>query len=128
MNREDVYEIYTDASFDEKTKLGTYAIVIKKENTLIKTISKKCRLKLENSTECEVFGVYQAINYIAGTLLNKRKKQSFRIVTDCNAAMQFFKVNGRNFSIFKDEKEISFLMRNLYKKINKRLIKRKRKT
>ena len=38
MENEKIYTIYTDASFDEETKLGTYAIVIMQENKIVKTI------------------------------------------------------------------------------------------
>lgn len=124
MKKEEVYEIYIDASFDYETKLGTYGIVIKKDDNLMKTISKKCRIKLENSTECETFGIYQAINYIAGTLINKKKIQKFKIITDCTAAISFFITNENKINIFKSEKELSYLMKNIYKRIKRRLLKK----
>ena len=40
MEQEKAYEIFTDASFDDETKLGTYAIVIIQEKKVIKSIAK----------------------------------------------------------------------------------------
>ena len=34
MEEEKAYEIFTDASFDDVTKVGTYAIVIMQENKM----------------------------------------------------------------------------------------------
>lgn len=45
MEEEKTYEIYTDASFDDETKIGTYAIVVIQGNNIVKVISKKCRIK-----------------------------------------------------------------------------------
>lgn len=58
MEEEKSYEIYTDASFDDETKVGTYAIVIIQGNNILKVISKKCRIKIEKSTECEIFAIF----------------------------------------------------------------------
>lgn len=41
MNQEKPYEIFTDASFDNKTKIATYAIVIIQEKKIIKAFGKK---------------------------------------------------------------------------------------
>ena len=64
MNEEENFIIYTDASFDEKSKIGTYGIIVIKDDNTIKTITKKCRIQMNNSIECEVFAIYQAINLI----------------------------------------------------------------
>ena len=48
MNEEENFIIYTDASFDEKNKIGTYGIIVTKDNNKIKTITKKCRIQMSN--------------------------------------------------------------------------------
>ena len=44
------YNIYTDASFDEKYSIATYSIVIMLENKILKSYSKKSRVEIKNST------------------------------------------------------------------------------
>lgn len=83
METQKIYEIFTDASFDDVAKVGTYAIVIMQENKIVKIIAKKCNVQLENSTECEVFAIFQAINLIQGSLLKKNITQKFWLRTDC---------------------------------------------
>lgn len=89
MEEEKTYEIYTDAIFDDETKLGTYAIVIIQGNNIVKVIAKKCKIRLEKSTECEKFAIFQAINVILSNLLNNNKIQKFWIRTDCLSARDF---------------------------------------
>lgn len=75
MEQEKAYEIFTDASFDDETKIGTYAIIIVQEKKVIKSIAKKCNIQLESSTECEVFAIFRAINIIEGSLLKKNSSK-----------------------------------------------------
>ena len=84
MEQEKAYEIFTDASFDDETKIGTYAIIIVQEKKVIKSIAKKCNIQLESSTECEVFAIFRAINMIEGSLLKKKIAQKFWLRTDCS--------------------------------------------
>lgn len=73
---EEKYEIYTDASFEDNAKIGTYSVVVKKEEKIVKTVSRKCRIKLKNATECEIYGVYQALKIIE-KLIKKKKTRIF---------------------------------------------------
>ena len=83
------FEIFTDVSFDDVTKEGTYSIVIMQEKVELKTIARKCNVKSKNSLESEIFGIFQAINYITGSLLKKGKVQKFLVTTDCAVAKDF---------------------------------------
>lgn len=47
IKKEKTYEIYTDASFDDITKLGTYAIVIMEKKKVVKAFGKNVKLKLQ---------------------------------------------------------------------------------
>lgn len=64
MEKESTYVIYTDASFDDFTKIGTYSIIIMKDNKIKKRIAKRCRIQLNNATESEIFAIYHAITII----------------------------------------------------------------
>lgn len=123
MEREKTYMIYTDASFDTVTKLGTYAIVIMQENTTIRVISKKSRIQMSNSTECEIFAIYQAINIILSCYINKNKMQKFRIKTDCVVARDFFIKSDIKSTLFQDNIELYNTMKQMYKTVNKKLSK-----
>lgn len=100
MEFQSIYEIFTDASYDNITKVGTYAIVIMQENNVVKIITKKCNVQLESSTECEVFAIFQAINFIQGSLLKKNLAQKFWIRTDCAVARDFFIGDANKIKIF----------------------------
>lgn len=117
MNEEENFIIYTDASFDEKNKIGTYGIIITKDNDRIKTITKKCRIQMNNSTECEIFAIYQAMNMILSSYINKNRIQKFRIRTDCEAARDFFIEKYDNKKLFQENFEIKNDMKNKYRKI-----------
>lgn len=71
-NEEKTYEIYTDASFDNKTKLGTYSVTITQENKVIKAFGKPCEKRLSNSVESEVFAIFQAMNIIESQLIKEK--------------------------------------------------------
>ena len=47
MEAQKIYEIFTDASFDDVAKVGTYAIVIMQDKKILKIIAKKCNVQLE---------------------------------------------------------------------------------
>ena len=117
MNEEENFIIYTDASFDEKNKIGTYGIIVTKDNNKIKTITKKCRLQMDNSIECEIFAIYQAINIILSCYINKNKIQKFRIKTDCEIARDFFIEKYNNEKLFRKNFDIKNDMKNKYRKI-----------
>lgn len=125
MEQDSKYNIYTDASFDDSTKLGTYAIVIMQENKKIKVISKKCRIKLENSLECEIFAIYQAINVILSCFLDRNKFQKFCIKTDCNSAREFFINKDNRNNIFTKNKDLSRIMKKNYENVSKKLSRNK---
>ena len=116
MNEEENFIIYTDASFDDKSKLGTYGIIVTKNNNKIKTITKKCRIQMNNSTECEIFAIYQAINLILSCYINKGKIQKFRVRTDCEVAREFF-IEKNDKKIFQNNVEIKDEIKNIYRKI-----------
>lgn len=123
MQKESKYNIYTDASFDDNLKFGTYAIIIMHENKVVKTISKRCNIDLKNSTECEVFAIYQAINIILTCFFNKNKFQKFCINTDCSVAREFFVQKNKNINIFKENLELIKIIKNIYENISKKLTK-----
>lgn len=100
MESQKTYEIFTDASFDDVAKVGTYAIVIMQEKRILKIIAKKCNIQLENSTECEVFAIFQAINFIQGSLLKKNITQKFWLRTDCVVARDFFIEDENKIKVF----------------------------
>jgi len=116
MNEEENFIIYTDASFDEKNKIGTYGIIVTKDNNKIKTITKKCRIQMNNSIECEIFAIYQAINLILSCYINKEKIQKFRVRTDCEVAREFF-IEKNDKKIFQNNLEIKDEIKNIYRKI-----------
>ncbi|MCI8291894.1 MAG: reverse transcriptase-like protein, partial [Clostridia bacterium] len=124
MEQERRYEIFTDASFDDKAKVGTYAIVIIQEKKVIKAIVKKCNVQLENSTECEVFAIFRAINIIEGSLLKKKVAQKFWLRTDCAVAKDFFIEENSNIKIFEKNEELLNTIKKSYNRIKKRLAKK----
>lgn len=124
MEQEKTYEIYTDASFDEETKLGIYSIVIVQEQKIIKSIAKKCNIELENSTECEVFAIFRAINIIEGSLLKKKIAQKFWLRTDCAVAKDFFIENNNKVKIFRENQELLNTIKRSYERVRKRLAKK----
>lgn len=94
MEKESTYVIYTDASFDNSMKIGTYAIIIMQENKIIRRTVKRCRIQLKSSTECEIFAVHQAINIILSTYIKSDKKQKFKLRTDCVDARGYLRKTG----------------------------------
>ena len=124
MESQKTYEIYTDASYDNVTKLGTYAIVIMQENEIVKIIAKKCNVQLENSTECEVFAIFQAINLIQGSLLKKNITQKFWLRTDCVVARNFFIENKSKIKVFENNLTLLNIIKQTYERIKKALSKK----
>lgn len=53
MKEEKPYEIFTDASFDSKTKIATYAIVIIQEKRIKLLINIRIQFKLNMSKEAK---------------------------------------------------------------------------
>lgn len=49
------YEIYTDASFEDRSKLATYSVVVTKAGKILEVFSKRCKLEAQKSTEVENF-------------------------------------------------------------------------
>lgn len=124
MESQKTYEIYTDASYDNVTKLGTYAIVIMQENEIVKIIAKKCNVQLENSTECEVFAIFQAINLIQGSLLKKNITQKFWLRTDCVVARNFFIENKSKIKVFENNLTLLNIIKQTCERIKKALSKK----
>lgn len=116
-----IYEIFTDASFDNVTKVGTYSIVIMQENKILKIIAKKCNIQLENSTECEIFAIFQAINFIQGSLLRKNITQKFWLRTDCTVARDFFIEKENKIKVFKRNLVLLNTIKEAYERTKKRL-------
>lgn len=124
MEQEKAYEIFTDASFDDEKRIGTYAIVIVQEKKVIKSIARKCNIQLESSTECEIFAIFRAINMIEGSLLKKKIAQKFWLRTDCSVARDFFIEKNNNIRIFKTNGELLNTIKKSYARIKKRLAKK----
>lgn len=116
------YNIYTDASFDEKCSIATYSIVIMLENKILKSYSKKSKIEIKNSTEIEVFAVYQAMNLILSCYIKKGENQIFCINTDCMQVPIFFE-NNKKMKIFKHNESIKIDMIKTYNVICTKLSK-----
>lgn len=123
MEKESAYTIYTDASFDDFTKIGTYSIIIMKDNVIIKRIAKRCRIQLNNATECEIFAIYHAITIILNCYIKNNKKQKFKLRTDCKSAVDFFVNNKITCNMFNNNIELLKTIKNTYKKFYKKLSK-----
>lgn len=115
------YEIYTDASFDENSKLATYAVVVTKEEKILEVFAKRCKLKVEKSTECEIFAIYQAINIILTKYVNEYKYQKFLIKTDCQSARDFFVCKEMEIKAFEYNPEIAVMMTKVYEKLSRKM-------
>lgn len=124
MEEQKTYEIFTDASFDDVTKVGTYAIVIMQEKEILKIIAKKCNTQLENSIECEVFAIFQAINLIQGSLLKKKIAQKFWLRTDCIVARDFFIENNNKIKLFEGNLTLFNTIKQTYERIKRKLSKK----
>ncbi|HBC85090.1 MAG TPA: hypothetical protein DCZ30_06845 [Clostridiales bacterium] len=125
LEKESTYIIYTDASFDDFTKVGTYAVIVMQGNSVLKRTAKRCRIQMKSSTECEIFAVYQAINIILNMYVKNGKKQKFKLRTDSIDAKDFFADNNYTSKVFLDNSELSMLMRKTYKTVCKKILKEK---
>lgn len=125
MEQSAIYEIYTDASFDEENKIGIYSIVVVKDNKTIKSFVKKCKIQLKESIECEIYAIYQAINYIAGSLLKKKAMHKFYLKTDCSVARDFFTKKNYSVKIFEENQELLNTIKKSYERIRKSVSKKK---
>lgn len=115
------YEIYTDASFEDVSKLATYSVVITSEGKILEVFSKRCKLDAQKSTEVEIFGIYQAMSLILMKYLNQNKYQTFLIKTDCRAARDFFVNHTTEVKAFEYRPEIAVMMMAVYQKLAKKL-------
>ena len=125
MEKESTYVIYTDASFDDFTKIGTYAIIVMQENKVLKRTAKRCKIQMKSATECEIFAVYQAINIVLSRYLKKGKKQKFKLRTDSTNAKDFFSKNENSKKIFLDNLELSDIMKKTYTTLCKKVFRNK---
>lgn len=121
MNRQKKYNIYTDASFDNKNSVATYSIIVMLENKVLKSYSKKSRIEIKNSTEIEVFAVYQAMNLILSCYISKAEYQVFCINTDCTQVPIFFENKNNKMKIFKHDENIKKDMLKTYNVISTKL-------
>lgn len=118
------YDIYTDASFDNQSKIATYAIVVMFENKILKSFSKASKIEIKNSTEIEAFAVYQAINLILSCYINKNENQIICINTDCAQVPDFFQNKKSKVKIFQDNNEMIENMKKAYNVVSTKLSKK----
>ena len=118
------YDIYTDASFDNQSKIATYAIVVMFENKILKSFSKASRIKIKNSTEIETFAVYQAINLILSCYINKNENQIICINTDCAQVPDFFQNKKSKVKIFQENEKMIENMKKAYNVVSTKLSKK----
>ncbi len=114
MKKQKIYNIYTDASFNNKSSIATYSIIVMLGDKIVKSYSKKSRIAIKNSTEIEVFAVYQAMNLILSCYINKSENQVFCINTDCIQVPTFFENKNNKMKIFKDNENIKQDMKKTY--------------
>ena len=114
MKKQKEYEIYTDASVNNITKIATYSIIISSENKILRTVAKKSYIPIENPTEIEILAIFQAINILFNCYFNKNEKQKFSIKTDCISARDFY-LQNKKMRIFKKDNTIQNKMKNTYK-------------
>ena len=115
------YDIYTDASFDNQSKIATYAIVVMFENKILKSFSKASKIEIKNSTEIETFAVYQAINLILSCYINKNQNQIICINTDCAQVPDFFQNKKSKVKIFQNNSEMIETMKKAYSVVKTKL-------
>lgn len=115
------YDIYTDASFDNQSKIATYAIVVMFENKILKSFSKASKIEIKNSTEIETFAVYQAINLILSCYINKNENQIICINTDCAQVPDFFQNKKSKVKIFQNNSEMIETMKKAYSVVKTKL-------
>jgi len=97
--------------------VATYAIIVMLENEIVKSYSKKSRIEIKNSTEIEVFAVYQAMNLILSCFIKKNEEQVFCIHTDCSQVPIFFENKNKKMKIFKEDEKIKKEMLSTYQTI-----------
>lgn len=124
MEKQKKYNIYTDASFDNKNSIATYSIIVMSENKVLKSYSKKSRIEIKNSTEIEVFAVYQAMNLILSCYISQTEYQVFCINTDCTQVPIFFENKNNKMKIFKHNDDIKKDMLKTYNVISTKLSRR----
>ena len=100
------YVIYTDASFDDFKKIGTYSVIIQKNNKVLKSIARKFKFQMNNSLECEIYAVYIAISIVLTSYIGKDKKQDFMLSSDRQSAVNYFKRSNKKIKAFENNKPV----------------------
>lgn len=122
MQSEEVYEIYTDASYECISKIATYALVITKKQKIKNIISERIFINLDNSAECEIFAIYQAIIIIKEKLYKNKSGVRFILKTDCTTVKDFFNEN-KKVKLFKNNIFLHNKIKETYKKCKEMLLK-----
>lgn len=122
MQSKEVYEIYTDASYECVSKMATYALVITKKQKIKNTISERIFINLDNSTECEIFAIYQAIIIIKEKLYKNKSGVRFILKTDCTTVKDFFYEN-KKIKLFKNNISLHNKIKETYQKCKEMLLK-----
>lgn len=78
------------SSYECVSKIATYALVIIKKQKIKNIISERIFINLDNSTECEIFAIYQAIIIIKEKLYKNKSGVRFILKTDCTTVKDFF--------------------------------------
>ncbi len=79
---ENTYDIFTDASFDDKLQLATYSVVVIMNSKRIQAFGKECKIKLNNSAECEIFAIFQAMTIIESNIIQDEAIKKVYLNTD----------------------------------------------
>lgn len=122
MQSKEVYEIYTDASYECISKIATYALVITKKKKIKNIISERIFINLDNSTECEIFAIYQAIIIIKEKLYKNKSGVRFILKTDCTTVKDFFNEN-KKVKLFKNNISLHNKIKETYQKCKEMLLK-----
>lgn len=117
---EGTYEIFTDASFDDCTKLATYSVVIIKNKKLQKAFAKKAKTEMFGSTECEIFAIFQAMLIIENNIIQDQKVKKIYLSTDSSATKNFFKGKTKT-KIFKKNLKLCNEIKTTYGRINNKM-------
>lgn len=117
---ENTYEIFTDASFDDVIKLATYSVVIMKNKKLLKAFAKKVKVEIFNSTEGEIFAIFQVMLIIESDIMQDEKVEKIYLSTDASAAKDFFKEKAQT-KIFKENLKLCSEIKKTYSRINNKM-------
>lgn len=117
---ENIYEIFTDASFDDCTKLATYSVVIIKNRKLLKAFAKKAKTEMFGSTECEIFAIFQAMLIIESDIIQDKGVKKIYLGTDSSATRNFFEEKTKT-KIFKKNLKLYNEIKTTYSRINNKM-------